>query len=37
MPFTAIWMDLEIIIIGEIRQRQILYDITYAESKKQYK
>ena len=23
------WMDLEIIILNEIRQRQIQYDITY--------
>ena len=26
MPFAATWMDLEIIIL---RERQILYDITY--------
>ena len=30
LPFAAMWMDLENIILGEIRQRrQILYDITY--------
>ena len=29
MPFAATWMDLEIIILIEIRQRQKPYDITY--------
>ena len=29
MPFAAAWMNLEIIIISEVRQRQISYDITY--------
>ena len=29
MPFTATWMDLEIIILSEISQRQISYDIIY--------
>ena len=28
MPFAATWMDLQIIILSEIRQR-ISYDITY--------
>ena len=28
MSFVAIWMDLEMIILSEVRQRQI-YDITY--------
>ena len=28
MPFAAIWMDLELIILGEVRKRQIPYDIT---------
>ena len=34
MPFSATWMDLEIIILSEIRQkeRQIPYDINYVES-----
>ena len=29
MPFPATWMDLEIIMLSEINQRQILYYITY--------
>ena len=29
MPFAAKWMDLEIIILSEVRERQISYDITY--------
>ena len=32
MPFAAIWMDLEIIILSEVksdRERKIPYDITY--------
>ena len=29
MPFSAIWMELEIIILSEIRESQITYDITY--------
>ena len=29
MPFTATWMNLEIIILIIVRKRQILYDITY--------
>ena len=28
MPFAAKWMDPEIIILNEVRQKQI-YDITY--------
>ena len=29
MPFAATWMDLEMIILSEVRQRQISYDITH--------
>ena len=29
MPFTPTWMDLEIVILSEVSQRQISYDITY--------
>ena len=29
MPFTATWMDLEIIIFSKVREGQISYDITY--------
>ena len=34
MPFTPTWMDLEIVILSEISQRQISYDITYIWSLK---
>ena len=34
MPFAATWMDLETVILSEVRKRQISYDITYVESKK---
>ena len=38
MPFTATWVDLEIIILSEVRQRKtnIMYHL-YVESKKRYK
>ena len=29
MPFVAMWIDLEIIIVSEVSQRQISHDITY--------
>ena len=29
MSFAATWMEPEIIILSDISQRQILYDITY--------
>ena len=28
MPFAATWMDPEVIILNEVRERQISYDIT---------
>ena len=29
MPFVAIWLNLENIILSEVSERQILHDITY--------
>ena len=29
MPFAATWMDLDMIILSEVNQRQVSYDITY--------
>ena len=29
MPFAATWMDLEFVLLSEVRERQISYDITY--------
>ena len=29
MPFAATWMDLEMIMLSEVRERQISYNITY--------
>ena len=34
MPFAATWMDLENIIPSEVRERQILYNITYIRNLK---
>ena len=28
MPFAATWMDLEIITLSEVRERQVSYDLT---------
>ena len=32
MPSGATWMDLEIIILSEVNQRQVSYDVTCVES-----
>ena len=38
MPFSATWMDQEIVILSEVSQRQITYDIAYMWNlKKWYK
>ena len=29
LPFTAKWMDLEIILLSEVRERQVLHVIIY--------
>ena len=29
MPCAAVWIDLEMSILSEVRQRQILYDTAY--------
>ena len=34
MPFTATWMDLEIIILNQVSQRQTSYDIAYRKLNK---
>ena len=34
MPFAATWMDLEIIELSEVRQRQILYAVTCMQNLK---
>ena len=38
MPFAATWMDLDSVILNEVRQRQISYDIACVwDPKKSYK
>ena len=34
MPFAATWIDLEILILSEVSQRQIPYDIAYMWNQK---
>ena len=34
MPFAVTWMELEIIILSEVSQREILYDIPYMQNLK---
>ena len=34
MPFAATWMQLEIIILREVKKRQIPYDTTYMRNLK---
>ena len=29
MPFAATWLDLEILVLSEVRQRKIEYDVMY--------
>ena len=29
MPFAVTWMDSEIVILNEVRKREILFDIAY--------
>ena len=36
MPFAATWMNLEIITLSEVRQRQILDDVTYMWNLKKF-
>ena len=34
LPYVAIWMNLENIMLSKIRQRQILHDIIYIQNLK---
>ena len=36
IPFAATFLDLEIILLNEVNQRQILYNITYIWNLKQW-
>lgn len=33
MPFEVTWLDPEIIILSEVREKQVLYDVLHIESK----
>ena len=35
LPFATTWMELEVIMLSEMRERQIPYDFTHVEFKKQ--
>ena len=35
MPFAAQWIDIEIIMLSEINQREIPYDIAYMQNPKE--
>ena len=35
MPFAATWMDLEVITLSEVRERQTSHDVTYIWNLKQ--
>ena len=34
MPFAATWMDIEIVILSEVREREISYDNPYMRNLK---
>ena len=34
MPFAATWMNIKIIILNEVRKRQISYNISQSDTKK---
>ena len=36
LPFAATWMNLEVITLSEVRQRQILDDVTYMWNLKKF-